>query len=120
MAGKPLGVEILGMSAASEGRTLLPLGGKLLKALDMISIHPEQEVAGMAKFPLYVEPATRTIVSPQVAALMAFRKLVASPDGTLRIQLEPVVNVGQVEVPCGGRLRLTVSCGNVGRDVSCA
>jgi hypothetical protein len=45
---------------------------------------------------------------------------VASPDGTLRIQFEPVVNVGHVEVPCVGRVRLTVFCGNVGRVGACA
>jgi hypothetical protein len=67
-----------------------------------------------------VEPASNTSVSPQVAALMAFCKLCVSPEGTLRIQLEPVVNVGQAVAPCVGRVRSTVFCGNVGKTASWA
>jgi hypothetical protein len=117
MAGTVLGVEMIAMLETFDGVTRLPEEGRLARALDMTSIQPElfvQVVGGIVKFPLYVEPAARTIVSPQVEALMALWKLVAFPDGTLRIQLEPVVNVGQAEVPCVGRVRFTVFCGNVG------
>jgi hypothetical protein len=67
-----LGVETVAILDALEGPTLLPGEGKLAREFDTISIHPEQEVEGMVKFPLYVEPAARTIVSPQVDALIAF------------------------------------------------
>lgn len=51
---------------------------------------------------------------------MALWKPVALPAGTLRTQLEPVVNVGQVEVPWTGKARLTVFCGSVGKATVCA
>jgi hypothetical protein len=66
-----LGVEIVAIFEELEGLTRIPGAGKFPIALDRISIHPEQAVAGIVKFPLYVEPATSTIVSPQVEALMA-------------------------------------------------
>src|SRR5271170_3965483 len=65
------------------------------------------------------------MVSPQVAALIAFWKFMASVPElpvvlTFRIQLEPVVNVGHVVVPWIGRVRLTVLWGNVGGAGTCA
>jgi hypothetical protein len=52
IAGETFGVEILAILAAFKGPTLLPIGGRLGRALDTISIHPEHEVDGMVKFPL--------------------------------------------------------------------
>ena len=68
------GVEIIGIFEAVDGPTRFPDAGRLANALETISIQPEllvQEVAGMVKFPLYEDPAARTMVSPQAAALMA-------------------------------------------------
>lgn len=74
-AGEIFGVEMIGIFGAFDGPTRLPGAGRLARSLETISIHPElpvQDFAGMVKLPLYVEPATRTIVSPQLDALMAF------------------------------------------------
>jgi hypothetical protein len=59
------------------------------------------------------------MVSPHVAALRALWKLEALEPG-VRIQFEPVVRVGQLEVPCAGIVKLTVATGNVGRVGDCA
>jgi len=99
-----------------------PGGGNFDAALDFITIQPElplQEVAGIVKFPLYVEPAARTIVSPHVAALIALCNAAPFPAGTVRIQLDPLVNVGQADVPCVGRVRSTDFCGSVGNVGLC-
>jgi hypothetical protein len=82
------------------GPTRFPLAGRLETELETISIHPSHVVAGMVKFPLYCEPAGRTIVSPHDAALIARCNDVPFPPGTKRIQLVPVVNEGQAEAPC--------------------
>ena len=52
---------------------------------------------------MYVEPAMRTIVSPQVELLMAFWRETAFPAGTFRTV--PV---------CVGMVKFTVACGSVG------
>src|SRR5271156_5329520 len=96
-------VTSVAMLDTLEGPTLLPGDGRLATALDSITIQPEQEVEGTVKFPLYVEPAARTIVSPQLALLMSFCNVAASPSGTFH------------RVPVGtGMVRSTVACGRVG------
>ena len=109
----------MGIFEMFDGPTRFPGAGRLFIALDTISIHPEQEVAGIVKFPLYVEPAARTIVSPHFAALMALCSAALFPAGTVRIQLEPLVIVGQADVPCVGSVRSTVFCGKVGNVGVC-
>jgi len=52
MAPSVLEVEIFAMFDTFEGPTLFPGDGRLGKLLDAISIHPEQEVEGMVKFPM--------------------------------------------------------------------
>ena len=71
MAGPVLGVERIAMFEAFDGPTRFPGAGKLPIALDTISIQPEHEVEGMVKFPVYVVPAARMMVSPHAAALIA-------------------------------------------------
>ena len=104
MAGDVFGEDTVAMLAMLAGPTRFPLAGRLDKELETISIHPEQVVAGMVKFPLYDEPAERTIVSPQDAALIARCSDVAFPAGTRRIQFVPLITEGQAELPCWGKV----------------
>lgn len=69
--------------ARDEGVTRVP-EGKLEIPLDWIRIQPAQDLLGSVQFPKKVEPAGRTIVSPQVDELIKVCSPVESPATTLR------------------------------------
>ena len=61
-------MTILGMTDEYEGEIRLPCGGRLLSGAEVrITIHPLPLFGFRVKFPLYVAPAAKVIVSPSCA-----------------------------------------------------